>query len=348
MMVWVGATVSLASAAACSTNDSGVVGADATGTPGCASLGAGAAVDGSAADVVSLAGGDAGRCDPDAAFGPIIRVPGVESFDPLGSATLTADELQVVYESFDGPTGDGGYVTDSRHIYIATRPDRHSSFVCPTLLANIGNAAAPRLSADGMTFLLDVGGDIYWTTRASPADVSATAFAPPQPIAGVDVAGGQDAGAGGNWPALTADGLTLYFSRGFPLQIYRASASNAFATPSPIAELGTLLKSVQVPADAPLPTADDLGLYFGVTGSEGNSIFLAHRKAIGLPYDSLSRVDELSDQASTTRAEWISPDGCRIYVAKAGNINAGNAAISGLFFAARGCTAQMAAVGACR
>ncbi|NIP25986.1 MAG: hypothetical protein GWN67_16725 [Phycisphaerae bacterium] len=129
---------------------------------------------------------------------------------------LTADELTIVFTSYDIAGGQGGY-----DIWMATRPDTNSPFDNVTNLSEINTAsndANPYISPDGMTlyFHSDRNGSaqLFRTTRGSLSDP----FGNLEHLSFFDTPGGSSVS-----PTLSSDGTTLYFGRaltGQPSDIY--------------------------------------------------------------------------------------------------------------------------------
>lgn len=107
----------------------------------------------------------------------------------------------------------------------------------------------------------------------------------------------------------TRTGDALYFVR-YPTtapSIFRAARANNFAAAAELTELESPLGQT-----TPVPTADDLGLYYARVTTSGFDIWFARRTAPGKPYTTFGPVTELN----TGRADypgWVHRSGCRLY-----------------------------------
>jgi hypothetical protein len=129
---------------------------------------------------------------------------------------------------------------------------------------------------------LDAGADV-----AIDAPQRGSMWAPPVPLAGLNTADYETD------PALSADGLELFFSSDRPggagaLDLYRAtrsSTSASFGAPVPVTELETIDDDLAAEL-AP----DGLTIYF----RRGNEIYRAARPVVGAPFGSVQREGQLS------------------------------------------------------
>ena len=119
---------------------------------------------------------------------------------------LTADELIIVFTSYDIPGGQGGY-----DMWMASRPDLNSPFDEVTNLAElntVSNDHAPFISPDGLTLHFDSDRNGYWQLfKATRQSLS-------QPFGNVEHLSAFDTPDG--WsvhPSLSSDGSALYFIR---------------------------------------------------------------------------------------------------------------------------------------
>jgi OOP family OmpA-OmpF porin len=250
-------------------------------------------------------------CDPKAVFGPPRLLDGVNSSSSEINAQLSPDELTIYVASSRGGTYD---------LYAATRATRAGSFGAPGALENLNSASrneeGPSISSDGLTlyFASNRNGatgpefDLFVTTRIS----SAADFPAPMEVAMVNSA------ATDSTPSLAADGLTLYFTstRLGVAKIFRASrssASSAFSAPSEIAELSVEDQD----ADSPVVSADQRSIYFSSSrpGTQGASdIWTARRSTRADGFGPPEPVAELNTLDKDWPL-WLSPDGCRLYLA---------------------------------
>lgn len=260
-------------------------------------------------------------CDLTKAFGAATLVLGIATTASdggkvdVGEAALTSDELQIIFAT-NHLTGSADF-----DLFIAKRTDRNAPFLAPVPLTTLNDTNDQRgvsLSGDGLTLYYhqSVAGNygIYRTTRGNVSD---TAFPAAQALSAVNTPGVDVS------PNITVDGTALYFARESPNHIYRALASNAFATPSVITELDSMFG----PA-APVPTADDLGLYYTKVTSGGTELWFAKRTATNAPYTQFAAVSELNVKGE--RPTWVSRNGCRLYFDSTRN---GGSAAYQLFFA---------------
>lgn len=277
----------------------------------------------SMADTAPMADAGVPTCDLTMPFGTATLVPGIATTTmdagKIGTteATLTSDELQIIFG-----TNVQDRATSDFDLFIAKRADRDAGFMAPTPLGTLNNTSnqrGPSLSGDGLTlyFHQSVSNnyDIYRTTRGNVTD---TTFPVPAALTTVNTAGTDVS------PNITVDGTALYFVREAPSHIFRALASNAFATPSQITELDTVGG-----VGAPIPTADDLNLYYANVVGGMTQVWFANRTATNGAYTSFSPVSELS--VKNERPTWISRNGCRLYFSSERNGSGPNEAQ--LFFA---------------
>jgi Tol biopolymer transport system component len=128
----------------------------------------------------------------------------------ISSPSLSADELTIVYTNPSVGNWD---------MYIATRPDKNSSFSGIRNLSELNTAGVeqrPFLSPDGLTIYYSEAslGQIFEATRQSLNDP----FGNIQHLSAFDIPG-----ASSNHPAISSDGTAFYFvvaSAGQPGDIY--------------------------------------------------------------------------------------------------------------------------------
>jgi hypothetical protein len=185
----------------------------------------------------------------------------VNSTDSDGVPDLSSDDLTLCFGS-DRPGGSG-----STDVWCATRQATTDAFGTPVNLTQINSTAwdsAPTLSSDGLTlyFMSDRAGgvgdsDIWYATRTSTSDV----FGTPQNLAQVNSSAVEAS------PALSADGLKLYFNSNRPggaggqdiWMATRADTSSPFGAPVNLAEVNTAANE-----QGPEPSADGQTLYLNV------------------------------------------------------------------------------------
>jgi len=242
-------------------------------------------------------------CHPTAPFLAIRSVPGLPVSRKFEAARFSTDERVVYLAASDG---------DNRDLYVAERSDRAAAFNEPHPLAMINTGfteAWPSVSSDGLSLFFESnrGGSnrIYAAARAttsddfcSPALVedNHSVFSDGQPF----VLGNREA---------------LFFSsdRTSHWELFRASGNGTVHFQS------ETLIGIGSPSDevAPVPTSDDLAIYFSSTRPDGGArgghdIWVARRAHPTDPYGSPLNVMELNTDADDF-ASWASPDGCRLY-----------------------------------
>jgi hypothetical protein len=157
---------------------------------------------------------------------PGVNIAELNVLGRIDRLTLSADERTIVF-------GDDGTIANGRgswDLWTATRSDRNSAFGQIRNLSEINTAAAeagPCLSPDGLTlyFHSNPGGvkTIYEASRLTLGD----SFGSPQALSIFDVPGPD-----GAYPAMSADGRTLYF------RLYEPSRSSdiyvSYLIPEPV------------------------------------------------------------------------------------------------------------------
>jgi WD40 repeat protein len=264
-------------------------------------------------------GGDAsadGPCNLGAGWLEPVPLNSVNSPVNDQRPTLSADELTIYFSSRRGSAGaDAG----ASRIFVATRPDnRTDSFGEPVALSPVVNqpdvdTVGASLSNDRRRLYFSAGGAgaphiLYEATHAQVADTSWAA-------ATLKALGDPDGGVIDFSPFIATDG-TLYFARnGTPpnYDVHRADpdGANGFKTPSRIAELA----SAQDDSD-PTLSPDNLTIYFSSSrpGSLDIDIWSATRTTTTSGFPPPTRVAELSSPTRDAPG-WVSPDGCRMYLA---------------------------------
>ena len=270
------------------------------------------------------AGDDAGEaatdgpCDPTRPFGAptqTIFASGVNSAAPASNygARLSPDELTIYFTS----TRSGGVA----HLYFATRASTAEPFGSPALLPNV-NASSPAkdefpsVSADGTTL-------IWTSSRGNPsgleylyiasADPLGPSFGAPMALTSVN------AGVMDVMGYLLPDGHELYFVESNAPEnagdIYRSLLSGGtFGPPTRVSELNTSGQQHQ----HPVATPDDLTFFYTSDrtdlGSVGElDIFSATRADAGDAFGDPVDLPPGVNSPYYDLADWISPDGCRLY-----------------------------------
>jgi len=240
-------------------------------------------------------------CQLSKPFGAATALPSLNSIRDEGTAWLTVDE-NTIYFSREDAASDGGLV---RHIYVATRTSRTSSFGVPALLQLDREAAAPVLTTDELVIYFQGGtlylGDIYAATR--PNNLSS--FGASTLVAALNSSGDDSAGA------FTASGA-MYLTRGIAnnYAIWKSTFSGSFGIPQMVIEIDTPNQEIR-----PVLTTDEKTIMFASnrSGGKGNyDIWVATRPNISVAFGAATNVAELNTSSSELPS-WISPDGCRIY-----------------------------------
>ena len=252
--------------------------------------------------------GAARPCDPTAAFEPPALIPELAS--PSVDATLrfTDDELFGVFWS--GRSG-------SPDLYAATRPALAAPLTVSPL-ANVNDPDAtdldPAVSSDG-SFLLfasarsgGAGGfDLYEAPRLGaeyglPVNVTSLSSL-----------------ADEHQPILLADTEVFFSSdRTGISRLYHATRTGPAAYTPPIA-LSELDQAGASTSD-PTPSADGLTLYFASDrgGAGNNDIYVATRSSLTQPFGAITVVPSVNSP-QTDGSNWLSRDGCRLYLSSARN-----------------------------
>ena len=247
------------------------------------------------------------------------RLDAVSSTFEDGAPTLTADELTLVFHR-RAAAGDGGRY----ELWTTTRKSRAEAFPPPERLADVGSSADdayPMLTSDGVTLLfasrrLDPDGP-FRLFRAERPDV-VVGFSPATPVepADAEAAGWPSRESSALYPSLTPDRTSLYFSASDgPRELYRIFRSERlesgdFAAPVPEMPAHETISSVAFVMSSDRRTA------FVSRGPEGGPYWIhaAVRPDASEPFGPFHPVDEL--KGGDTRAGWLSPDSCRLYLAK--------------------------------
>ncbi len=247
------------------------------------------------------------RCDPQAPFGAPEPVGGLNSPNDDVSARLSPDELFV---AFSRRTGAGTGLYD---MYQATRTARDLPFETPTLLATVNSVNSetwPTVSPDGLLLAFESDrstgtGHIYTSKRATVADKFGPASIAP---ALMDLE---------RHPYL-ANNRALYFVSSLRtggqgmLDIWRTEIDSTGATSTPVAVLG----GVNTPDDEVTPTVteDELHMYFRRTVGAELDIYTASRSSTADGFGVATAVPGLSMMGLNEIPNWISADGCSLYV----------------------------------
>ena len=260
--------------------------------------------------------GDAAEpeCDLTKEFGAKVPVSGV--LQGGATARLSADELVIYYTDFGGVISTNG----SAEIVVGTRKTRNDAFGDFHGAGAINTSDVeqqPALTVDGTTIFFYRGG-IFTATLADGGLFGAAA----SPLAG-DV---NQPGAFNATPFPDATGARLYFASdridagfGHPTSIYVAERGDAgdYTNVKRLAELDTAV-SPNASVGGPVLSQDGKTLYYGGSrtdlGGDGSTdIYVATRPDTSQVFGSIRRVKELATSGDEA-PDWISPDGCRLYL----------------------------------
>lgn len=251
-------------------------------------------------------------CDEGLPWGPAKPVLGLNAAGANHSGpTLSADE-RTAYFTSTRDAADAGPGRGKSDLFVAKRATRADPFGAPSAVLEVSSIEeeySPTLSDDGLSLLFhsNRGGAsnaVYLARRGTPtAD-----FGVPAALAGVPL--------GAVTPFLRADGKELFYSLGGKIHHASGSVATGFAGGTRAAELdGSGLDN------SPVLSRDGRTLYFASNRTEGGSvgdtdIWVATRATEGDPFGGLRNVTELNTGLGELPA-WLSPDGCRLYLARA-------------------------------
>lgn len=208
-----------------------------------------------------------------------------------------------------GVDDDGGTTIDASDLLIDAAPGA-GPFGVPTPIASLNSGQTdvdPSVTADGLQLFFNSNRsgnfDIYVSVRNATSE--------PWPAPVVVDSGIISTGSIEQNPAISADGLTLYFSRSNDIfQAQRATPLGVFGTPTAIAELNTgaidTLSSIS-------PDERTMTFFSGRSGGQGgNDIYVATRPDLASPWTS----EPIPGQINTADAEadsFLSPDGLTLH-----------------------------------
>jgi Tol biopolymer transport system component len=269
-----------------------------------------------AGDASPYAAGDAPfdapapSCDTAKPFGAPTVLGSVSTAEDEGSPRLSDDELTL---TFDGVrAADGG--SASYDLFVAARTSIGAPFGAPARLTSLDTSDhefSPSLTADGLGIVFErqltaTGvSTIMMATRPTLAD----AFGTPSPLSNIN----------------SGDYTSNPFVRGNASTVYYASVDGKPSVDLFVAVLipatgYVASKILDAPANetqgTPVVSHDGLALYFGWKKvSATYDIWVATRAATSAAFGAPVPVTELNTSASSETPAWISPDGCRIYLA---------------------------------
>jgi len=158
--------------------------------------------------------------------------------------------------------------------------------------------------------------DIYRAERPGVDDL----FSTPTVVSELSVPGYNNHDA---WPALSGDGLRIYFARHYghgPGDLYvaeRASTASPWGAPASIDSLNTTDSEL-----APALTADELYMVFVSDRSGQKRYWTASRDSVTSPWDNLALIDSLA--GFEARGCTLTGDGLTLYVAAEGPTGLGD------------------------
>lgn len=244
------------------------------------------------------------RCDPNAPFQAPVPVAGLNTDGDDVCARLSPDELSVVFARRK--------MTAPYDLYTASRPARDAPFETPALIATVNSINTdvwPTLSPDGLLLVLDSDrstsiSHIHVSKRAQTTSPFGPASAAPALMDREE------------HPYL-ANGRALYFSStragGQGMRdIWRTEIDSTGATSAPTEVLG----GINTPDDeiTAALTADELRIFFRRTTDAEPDIYMASRTTANDGFGSAMMVPGVSMPGVSEVPNWISPDGCSLYL----------------------------------
>ena len=263
-----------------------------------------------AIDAPGSGSGSAPACDVTKPFGTPMQLPGIDGSGDQMWGWFSADELTIYFTQL-APN------MTVQNVYSAQRASGSDAFGAPVRLAGVqsdtASIEAPKLTANGLDMFVtdNASGSarIYVATRTTTlAD-----FGTPSPVAAVNSTGLADAD-----PWVNADATVMYLASDRPgstdYDIYsttRSSSTGTFATPAMVTELAS--SGVD---DGPVVSDDGLEIFFAsnrsTTSNGRNDIYHATRASTSGVFTAISKVSELSTDASEDFPTWLSPDRCTL------------------------------------
>lgn len=285
---------------------------DGTSSTSSGKVGSSSGTASSSGSTTSSTGGITPACDLTKDFGSAVPLAGgpAAAADFNGNATLTTDELTIVFQRSNG--------IDNGQILRATRTSTDQDFGTATAiseLAQINKDYEPAIRADGL-FLFwseDAGNGRKQLMTASRGAANA-AFENPQPFQATTSQTKYD-----SQPYVTADGSEVYFASdrsGQTLKIYRVTAKTGGGFNSP-AEVSELKSGNSTDVHVTL-THDGLTIYFASDRTPnvgGMDIYLATRSTKTSPFANIKAVTPLNTTEDDVPT-YVSADHCRLYITR--------------------------------
>jgi Tol biopolymer transport system component len=302
-----------------SASDAGTLAADAAAGPGdardSAPVDAGDASSDAAGDALIDAPVDAAgdapvpSCDTAKAFGAPTVLASVSTAEEEGSPRLSDDELTITFDGVRAADGGGG----SYDLFLATRPSIAAPFGAPARITSLDTSDdefSPSLTADGLGIVFErqIVATAVSTIMMATRPTLGAAFGAPAALSNIN---------SGNYTANP-------FVRGNASTVYYASVDNKPSVDLFVAVLipatgYVATKILDAPANetqgTPAVSQNGLALYFGWKANAAFDIWVATRASTSATFGAPVPVTELNTAAWNDTPGWISPDGCRIYLA---------------------------------
>lgn len=257
--------------------------------------------------------GSPGVCDEDDPFASVQRISALSLASGERRATLTGDELEIVFE---GRAAAGAPL----QLFAATRGKATDSWGAPaadgvTAAVNGGprDVKEPSVTPDGLTLVFmskTAAGDATQSLMRSTRGSVAVAFAAPEAIVspfynGVTIGQPFLLAAPGNLYMRTGEGRLAVadrFGAGFG-----APVPLAIPAPAPSGRLGS-----------PVVNRDETRVYFaqsqGVTVDDAD-IAVVTRASTGVPFGNPTKLGApVNVPGAADAPDWLSPDRCRLYL----------------------------------
>jgi len=253
------------------------------------------------------------------AFGtPVNLGPEINSLGFEGGPSVSADGLTLFYISErDGGSGGGD-------VWMATRPTPSAPFAAPVNLGaqvnGSGDEGAPSIAHDSLSLYFDSdparpgglgSGDIWLTSRVTPAEPFGVPVNVGAPVNSKDADG---------FPDISADGLSLYFvsdrtggSGG--ADIWAATRRTTAEPFSVVTNLGTVVNSPSTEW-SPSMSADGLALFFASdrAGTLGvMDLWVTLRPTTVSPFGQPINLGPLVNSSADDAGPELAPDGATLY-----------------------------------
>jgi Tol biopolymer transport system component len=229
------------------------------------------------------------------------------------SMRLTPDELTVVFSRRAG-AGTGLY-----DLYIAKRASIDDPFDTPTLMSTVNSVNSdvwPAISPDGLLLVFESDrGATAGTYRpyASKRATTNDSFGPAAAISAL---------MDGDEQPYLANAGALYFSSATRTpapgarDIWRVAIDSTGTAATPAIVVGDV--DTAAAELAPAVSPDELRIFFRRAAGSELDIYTASRTTTADPFGASSPVAALAMPAINEIPNWISPDGCALYVQLAG------------------------------